>query len=160
MLNYYFGSRDRLVAAVVEERLMPAILAQKDRIAPMLAGNSATLIREFVAGLHEAIQRHPWLPALWVREVLSEGGKLRDVFLDRIGPALPRPLVEKFQAGQAAGELNAELDPRLLFVSLIGLTMVPFATAPLWRQVFKADEIQPDRMLSHTLALLERGIKA
>jgi TetR/AcrR family transcriptional regulator len=159
MLNYYFGTRERLVEAVVEERLLPAIAEQRDRLVPVLEGDSRTLAERFVAGLHTTIERHPWLPALWVREVLTEGGELRHVFLERIGPVLPQPLVERFAAGQARGEISRELDPRLLFVSLIGLTMLPFAAAPLWRQVFDAEDINSERMLSHTLALLAGGLK-
>lgn len=160
MLNYYFGSRERLVEAVVEERLLPAIAEQKERLGPLLDGHSCTLARGFVAGLHATVERHPWLPALWVREVLTEGGQLRHVFLERIGPVLPKPLVERFAAGQARGEIDPSLDPRLLFVSLIGLTMLPFAAAPLWRQVFDAQDVGSEQMLAHTLALLDGGIEA
>jgi len=46
----------------------------------------------------------------------------------------------------------------LLFVSLIGLTMLPFAAAPVWRKVFDADDIDSNRMLAHTLALLNQGV--
>jgi AcrR family transcriptional regulator len=160
MLNYYFGSRERLVDAVVEERLLPAIGELQQQLAPLLAGPSGALARGFVAGLHATIERHPWLPALWVREILAEGGQLRHVLREQIGPVIPRPLVERFAAGQASGEINREIDPRLLFVSLIGLTMLPFAAAPIWRKVFGAEDIDSARMLAHTLALLDGGLAA
>lgn len=159
MWNYYFGSRDRLVEAVVNERLLPVIAALRVRLASQADGDCATLIATFVRGLHETIPQHPWLPGLWVREVLSEGGQLRSVFMERVAPELPRPLAARFAQGQADGELNASLDPRLLFVSLIGLTMLPFAAAPLWRRAFDATDIEPSDMLSHTLALLSQGIQ-
>jgi TetR/AcrR family transcriptional regulator len=160
MWNYYFGSRDRLVDAVVNERLIPVLEAQKARLAHLADRDCASLIQAFVRGLHATVDQHPWLPGLWVREVLSEGGQLRTVFTDRFASELPQPLARRFAQGQADGELNPALDPRLLFVSLIGLTMVPFAAAPVWRRVFDADDIDSSDMLNHTLALLTRGIGA
>jgi hypothetical protein len=98
------------------------------------------------------------LPGLWVREVLTDGGQLRELLTERFAAQIPRPLAERFAQGQADGELNTALDPRLLFVSLIGLTMLPFAAAPVWRKAFKAADIDGSQMLAHTLALLQRGI--
>jgi TetR/AcrR family transcriptional regulator len=160
MWNYYFGSKDRLVEAVVEERLIPVLENQKARLLDLADRDCPALIAAFVSGIHTAVARHPWLPGLWVREVLSEGGQLRSVFTDRFAAELPQPLARRFAQGQANGELNPALDPRLLFVSLIGLTMVPFAAAPIWRRVFDADDIGSADMLNHTLALLTRGIGA
>jgi AcrR family transcriptional regulator len=159
MWNYYFGSRERLVEAVVAERLLPVLDSLKHRLAPRIHDDCESLISVFVEGMHEEIESHPWLPGLWVREVLSEGGQLRTVFLGRVASEMPRPLARRFAKGQADGELNPSLDPRLLFVSLIGLTMLPFAAAPLWRRVFDADDIGAADMLEHTLALLTRGIR-
>ena len=158
MLNYYFGSKDRLVDAVVAERLMPVLADVKARLAEVGDQDSVTMVTTFVKGMYAAIEQHPWLPSLWVREVLSEGGRLRDVFVRRIAPELPRPFTERLAEGQARGEVNRSLEPRFLFVSLIGLTMFPFAAAPIWRKVFAADDIGTGKMLEHTLALLTEGI--
>lgn len=158
MLNYYFGSKERLVEAVVAERLLPVLDTLKQRLAPQFERDCASLIAAFVRGMHEIIEQHPWLPGLWVREVLSDGGRLRTVFLDRVASEMPQPLVRRFAKGQADGELNDSLDPRLLFVSLIGLTMFPFAAAPVWRRVFDAGDIEISDMQAHALALLTGGI--
>jgi len=158
MLNYYFGSKDRLVDAVLEERLLPLLESQRQRLESDFDGSCASLIEKFIRGLHEMIAGHPWLPGLWVREVLSDGGQFRSVFTDRFASRLPRPLAERFARGQIEGQLNDALDPRLLFVSLIGLSLMPFAAAPIWRRVFDADDISAEDMLEHTLALLSGGI--
>jgi len=68
-------------------------------------------------------------------------------------------LARRFAAAQARGALNPDLDPRLLVVSLIGLTMLPHAAAPLWRGIFANPEIGNDALVNHTLALLERGLE-
>ena len=68
-------------------------------------------------------------------------------------------LAQKFAAAQARGALNPGLDPRLLVVSLIGLTLLPYAAAPIWRGVFANPQIGDDALITHTLALLKGGME-
>jgi hypothetical protein len=67
-------------------------------------------------------------------------------------------MATRFAAAQRAGDINPQLDPRLLVVSLVGLTLFPAAGAPIWRQMFQADDIDADAMRDHTIALLDRGL--
>ena len=158
LLHYYFGDKAQLQQAVVEERLMPAFASLRE---PLLrADDVAALIAGFVRGIGDLVARHPWLPSLWVREVLCEGGALRELLLTRIAPQLPHVLAQRFAAAQRDGELNPDLDPRLLVVSLVGLTLFPAAGAPIWRQFFEADDLDADALRDHTIALLDRGIGA
>jgi TetR/AcrR family transcriptional regulator len=106
------------------------------------------------------VANHPWLPPLWVREVLCEGGALREVLFNQAIPNLPQLLAQRFSQAQADGRLNADLDPRLLVVSLVGLTLFPAAGAPIWQRMFGAEGLGADVMLKHTLALLDRGAVA
>ena len=159
LLHYYFGDKGQLRQAVIDERLMPAI--GNVGVALTSAGDDpAGLIASFVRGIGDAVARHPWLPSLWVREVLCEGGALRDLLVDRIGPQIPQRLAQRFAAAQRAGALNPGLDPRLLVVSLVGLTLFPAASAPVWGRVFDTNGIDADALRDHTLALLERGLGA
>jgi AcrR family transcriptional regulator len=157
MLHYYFGDKSRLVEALVHERLLPALSPLRARL-EQAGGEPRVLIDTFVRGIGEVVMRHPWLPPLWVREVLCEGGALRDVLFAQAVPGVPQLLARRFAAAQAEGRLNADLDPRLLVVSLVGLTLFPAAGAPIWRRAFDADELGPDVMSRHTLALLGHGI--
>ena len=158
LLHYYFGDRQQLLDAVVAERVMPAFLSVRERLAR--AGvDVGDIVAAFVCGVTDAIARHPWWPQLWVREVLCEGGALRDLLVQRIAPDIARLLAGRFAAAQAAGRLNADLDPRLLLPTLVGLTMFPAAGAPIWRQVFDADDLGLDDVRGHALALLDRGLE-
>ena len=157
LLNYYFGSKLALRDAVFEERLMPAVKTLREHVAQ--AGDDAhAMARSFVRGVFGILQAHPWFPALWVREVLCEGGALRELLLSRIGPELPHMLAGRFADAQRRGELNPALDPRLLVVSIIGLTLFPAAGAPIWRQIFQAD-LSMDDLANHALALLGHGME-
>jgi AcrR family transcriptional regulator len=157
MVNYYFGSKEQLLGAVVDERLMPVVGILRERL-EAAGDDPRALVTGFVHGMHAAVARYPWLPSLWVREVLSENGALRDLLITRISPQVPRVLAERLAGAQRNRILNADLDPRLLVVSLVGLTMFPLAAAPIWRRVFDAADIDDDALLRHTLALLDRGL--
>lgn len=162
LLHYYFGGKaapmDALIAAVIEEKLMPVMQSLRD---PLLqAGDDPkTLVRGFVRSVIATALAHPWLPQLWVREVLHEGGGLRRLMFDRIGPLLPHLLAQRFAQLQAEGRLNPRLDPRLLVPSLIGQTMFMAASAPIWRGVFDAGDVGADALCDHVLALLESGLE-
>jgi AcrR family transcriptional regulator len=159
MLHYYFGDKAQLTAALVDERLLPALGPLRARIEA--AGDGpAELIAACVHGVGAMVAVNPWVPALWVREVLCEGGALREVLFERLIPELPQLLAKRFAAAQAAGMLNPDLDPRLLVVSLIGLTMFPAASAPIWRRMFAAGDLDADALARHTIALLDHGVEA
>lgn len=159
MLHYYFGDKPRLVQALVEERLLPALAPLRVQL-ERAGDDPRVLIETFVRGIGEVVARHPWLPPLWVREVLCDGGALREVLFAQAVPGVPQLLARRFAAAQADGRLNADLDPRLLVVSLVGLTLFPAAGAPIWRRAFGAEGLGPEAMLRHTLALLDRGAGA
>jgi AcrR family transcriptional regulator len=158
LLHYYYGDKAQLVEALVEDRMLPAFGAVRARVAA--AGDDiADTVAAFVCGLTEAMKAHPWWPQLWVREVLCEGGALRDLLLTRIASDLARTIAGRFAAAQARGELNADLDPRLLMTSLVGLTLLPAAGAPIWRALFEADDLGLDDVRRHAIALLDRGLE-
>lgn len=158
LLHYYFGDKLQLQQAVIDETLLPIFAAMREPL--LLAGDDiAALVAGFVTGIGRIVTQHPWFPSLWVREVLCEGGALRDVLFNQIGPQLPQMMAKKFEAAKMRGEINADLDPRLLMVSLVGLTLFPAAGAPIWRRLFAADDLDFDALRLHTLALLDRGLE-
>ena len=159
LVHYYFGDKAQLQEAVVAERLLPVVAQMRAPVMQAGEGDVAALVAGFVHGIAGVVQQHPWLPTLWVREILCEGGALRDMMISQVGPLLPKMMAGRFAAAQQAGQLNPDLDPRLLMVSLIGLTMFPMASAPIWRQLFGADDIDFNDLRRHTLVLLDRGLE-
>ena len=159
LLHYYFGDKEQLLRAVIDERLLPVFGAIRAEIL-RVDGDVAGLVAGFVRGVTDAVERHPWLPPLWVREVLCEGGALRELLFHSLLPQLPQLLARKFAQAQREGGLNPDLDPRLLVASLVGLTLFPAAGAPIWRRLFEADDIDARAMRDHAIALLDRGLEA
>jgi TetR/AcrR family transcriptional regulator len=157
LVNYYFGSKEHLLDAFIAERVTPIVGSLRDSL--LAAGNDPReLLAAFVRGIHDVVARFPWWPSLWVREVLNEKGALRDTLHNVIAPQVTLLLRNSLVAAQKRGAISADLDPRLLVVSLVGLTMFPLAAEHIWRRVFPAGDIDRDVLLRHTLALLDHGI--
>jgi len=156
MVHYYFGSKERLLEAFITERILPEIATLGASV--RAAGEDPrALIAAFVRGLHAAVVRRPWLPALWIREVIGEHGALREMLFEHVAERVPRVLVQRFAALQKEGAVSADLDPRLLVVSLVGLTLFPLAAQPIWRRLLDAHDVDVAALERHTLALLDHG---
>lgn len=157
LVHYYFGSKEQLLDAFVAERIEPVVQALRESL--LAAGDDPrALLAAFVRGMHGLVERFPWWPQLWVREVLTENGALREVLHNLIAPQVTQLLAQSLVAGQKRGAMSADLDPRLLVVSLVGLTLFPLAAEPIWRRVFPAGDLDREVLERHTLALLDHGL--
>lgn len=159
LLHYYFDDAAGLCDAVITERLMPVFHEIRDAVLGLPDASLRDVLAAFIDVICAQIVRHSWLPPLWIREVVSEGGSLRDLLVTRLAPQMAGVLAERFAREQAAGRLNAALDPRLLMVSVIGLTLFPASGMPIWRQILGSDDLDIDNVRTHALALLERGLE-
>ena len=131
---------------------MFAALCQRNGFAEMEFGRVVAAGR---AGGASRLVMQPLLPS----EVATAQFYIFDGCLVAAHGLRPVALAGRFAAAQQAGQLNPDLDPRLLMVSLIGLTMFPMASAPIWRQLFGADDIDFNDLRRHTLVLLDRGLE-
>jgi TetR/AcrR family transcriptional regulator len=157
LVNYYYGSKEQLLDAFIAERVVPAVQVLRDNL--LAAGDEPrALLAAFVRGIHGVVERYPWWPAIWVREVLSEKGALRDMMQKIIAPQVTQLLARSLVEAQKRGAISADLDPRLLVVSLVGLTMFPLAAEHIWRRIFPASDIDRGVLLRHTLALVDHGL--
>lgn len=158
LMNYYFGSKSKLLDIVIEERLMPLI----NNLHEWLSADNESLdemIEHFARLIMENVRENPWLPSLWIREILTEGGMLRDMMIRRIIPMVVLRFSDRMQEAQRKGQISADLDPRLTEISLIGLLLLPFATAPLWNEIYGDHfELDYDRTLKHAVSLYKRGL--
>ena len=157
MVHYYFKTRDQLLDVLIDERFMPLRTAlggafQDNPDDPVAA------ITQLARRLVDIAIEYPWFPPLWIREVISEGGLLKQRMHARFGNAHRLELLDCIAKWQKAGRLNAGLEPSLVFLSLLGLTILPLATSrewrndPLWRQVSAHD------IARHAIALLVQGV--
>lgn len=152
MVHYYFSNRDRLLDAVVQERLREIVtgvwspVVETTEVVPMLRG--------LVQRILTATELHPWLPSLWLREVVSEGGRLRERLMRILPFESVRHLIGTVAGAQRRGEVSPRLEPRLVLLSVIGLTFLPLATIRLWRALPMLQGVEREDVARHAEALL------
>ncbi|KND61805.1 Transcriptional regulator, TetR family [Candidatus Burkholderia verschuerenii] len=156
MVHYYFKTREQLLDMLIDERFAP-LRTELARIFSDPDAEPADTLRAFVEALAATVDRHPWFAALWVREVISEGGLLRQRMAARFGEGNKDRAVERIAAWQRDGKLNPELDPSLVFMSLFGLTVLPLATAR-WRDQGERT-LTTEGIARYAVALLMHGIR-
>lgn len=122
MLYHYFGSKDGLFRAVLRQRLaersptsMPA------RLGP-----------ERLADLQDRLAAQPDYVRLLMWEAL-ERGRRRPLEEEEARRAVLAEWVDVVRAGQASGELRADLDPAQLVLTELGVALVPLAFPQLAR---------------------------
>lgn len=174
LVHYYFTNREKLLDAVVDERLAPAA----DFVWSPTAGNASVyglgvsakaptpsdtadlfaVVQEFVSRLFDVTERMPWLPALWLREIVNEGGLLRE----RMQKRIPLENIQRFGSrvaqAQQEGSINPELEAFLLFNSILALVMLPLATSKIWQSVRGLPALDRDVLRRHVSALLSGGM--
>jgi AcrR family transcriptional regulator len=156
MVHYYFKTRDQLLDVLIDERFVP-LRAELGRAFADSQAEPADALRAFAEGLVDVAERHPWFATLWVREVISEGGLLRQRIAERFGDANQKASIERIERWQKEGKLNPHLEPSLLFVSLFGLTVLPLAVTYKWAED-KGRVPKRDQIARHAVALLMHGI--
>src|ERR1700680_1651882 len=109
LVHYYFTNREKLLDAVVDERLAPAAEFVWRPAAEDTASDPFALVHEFVARLFDVTDRMPWLPPLWLREIVNEGGLLRERMLRRI----PFDNIKRFGSRVALAQQEGTINPEL-----------------------------------------------
>lgn len=102
----------------------------------------------------------PWLAPLWVREVASEGGALREKLIRRVDTVKQARYRACIEAGQKRGEVNPDLQPQLMFLAIMGLTMLPLSVIKSWEKIPIIGKLTPKDLEKHVVALLKHGLSA
>ncbi|AIQ99111.1 TetR family transcriptional regulator [Pluralibacter gergoviae] len=156
MLHYYFSSRDALVEQLLEERFMPL----RERIGAIFLqhpDDPVSAFTQMVRVLAELADGNAWFAPLWMQEMSGGVPVLRQKMSERVGDESYRLMLARIADWQAAGRLNPDLTPALLFPSLISLVLVPFARA---RNDERIRSISPEQIVSHALAMIGQGLRA
>jgi AcrR family transcriptional regulator len=157
MVHYYFKDRERLLDAVVDERFMRFVAHVWEPV--RLEADALEMIRRIVERALDGIEKMPWVPSTWVREVLNEGGLLRERMLRRLPFEKARLLGRAIARGQVDGSLNPEVDPMLAVSSTIGLVMLHMATIKTWAKAFHREPLSKRALQRHITGLLLDGLR-
>ncbi len=156
MVHYYFKTRNQLLDAFVTERISPLIF----QVWEPVTGKEENPL-EVIQGLIRRILiigRIPWFPRIWIREIANEGGLLSK----KVMKCIPHKKIEHFkkciESAQKQGILNQHIEPGLLVMSMISMTMLPLATANIWTKMPEFKHVGIDGLNRHIKALLMHGM--
>jgi AcrR family transcriptional regulator len=159
-IHYHFGDKLGLYRAMLEAAVAPMEEALR-RLGGASPGTDVDLAK--IIGLYgRMLAANPWLPALIVQEVLTEGGPFRELFIEQFAGRLAPLLVAIAQRDQAAGTIRGDVEPRLAALSAISLAVFPFLALPVTSRVFglSADGEAVERLTAQTARVLMEGIGA
>ena len=157
MVHYYFKTRDQLIDVLIDERFIPL----RGALAGAFHENSddpAAAITELARRLVAMAGDYPWFPSLWVREVISEGGLLKQRMNERFGDTKQKASLARIAKWQKEGRLNPDIEPSLLFLSILGLTILPLAASNAWRNDPARSRLTADDIARHAVALITSGV--
>ena len=155
MVHYYFGNKDALLHAALEQSLEPLAKA----IATMKQSSEAPL-QQMVSLMLAAFSAKPSLPVLMTREALLPGGVVQRYFMETFAPRLGGALPEILRGEQRSGRIRADLDPRIVTQMLLGLCAFPFISQSMAGPVLGVsyDANGFAELKRHIIELLEKGL--
>lgn len=156
MLHYYFKTREQLLDVLIDERYMP-VRASMGGAFEMHPNDPVSALTALTQKFIDASLEHPWFAPLWIREVLSETGLLKQRIDARFGTKEREAAQVWIRKWQDEGRLNPDIEPEFLFISLFGLTLLPVAR--LQNDLSSGStSLTSERLSRHIAALLKSGV--
>lgn len=151
LLHYYFGTKEKLYRAVLEN-LFQQLVVTLDLALAHPDSPRITLLR-YIDHHFEFLYRHRHYPCLLQREVMSGGPFLRTIAQRYFRP-LQRRLARLLRAGIRRSEFRP-VDIQNTIVSLIGISVFYFAAAPVLKHLLGEDPYCQRRVAARKRAILD-----
>lgn len=157
MVNYYFGSKQGLYLAMVDD-----VLQSLQGDLTRLGEQDDFSVAEFTNSYCRLLARNPWWPNFLVREVLFSEGEIREAVLDKFAAVFAPQLLANIIREQSSGHYRHDLDPRLTLLSLMGMTVFPFLAGPALKTIMNMEmtEELAGELASHNARLFLEGVVA
>lgn len=155
MVNYYFGSKQGLYLAMVEQMISSMETALAD-----LPAQSGQSVSAFAEAYMQLLAANPWWPNFIVREVLFGKEQFRRQIVERFDRSLARHLLGGIRAAVAGGAYRQDLDPALAAWSLMGMMVFPFLSSPIAENLLhtRAGKENVRQLIDHTNRLFLHGV--
>jgi AcrR family transcriptional regulator len=165
MVAYYFKNRDNLIDTVVKERIIPMFL---NTWKINWQADEREVLLELHRGIMKTAAANPFFLPLWSREIVNESGCLRIPLIKNMKqlaaqhtdtPSVFSILAECVRRGQKKGYINKDIVPEMVFMNLVGSTLVLLLMKDVWATAFdlKAGD---EAAVKHIQTSILRGILA
>lgn len=159
MVHYYFGGRSGLLDALMEERILPGICELWQSLDGHCLDDPQAFLVSILDRVLAKVDNIPVLPQLWVREILTDGGVLRDRLLEKLRAENTQPkILEAVRNAQRKKLVSDGICPGLFIPSVVGAIMLPLAASGLIRKLPWNQDFTRADLRRHILTLLLHGI--
>ncbi|HKD64468.1 MAG TPA: TetR/AcrR family transcriptional regulator [Candidatus Acidoferrales bacterium] len=151
MLYYYFGDKQRLHRAVLEN-----LFRQLRKVVYTPSSPEATpreRLRDWLNGYFGFLATHPNYPRLVQREAMDVTPKIEWIAREYFKPFM-KHLTAVIAEGIVSGEFR-EVDPHQVAFTMLGATAFYFASAPVMKQIVGRDLLAPAALEARRKALLD-----
>lgn len=159
MIHYHFSNREQLLDAVTVERILPFVHALHAPLHTDDMSDPAAILHAMADCLLDHVFQHSWLAPMWLSDVGSTSGEL----CQRIMPHVPfdrvNQLTAAIAAAQARGTINQNLQPHLIFMSMVGLILLPFASLDDCRSLHPGADFSNDALRRHAKAAVDNLLR-
>lgn len=152
LVNYYFGSKEGLVNAALDDALaeLQQVLQSVHASEGTLAEKMANLVREPILALGE--RRH--LPRLIIGQVLLERGKRADRYIAAMGVSYLEAVEALVEEGIRSGTFR-QVDARSLVYSFAAIPAFYFLMAPVIERVLGEEAVSAGAVESFAEAVAD-----
>ena len=145
MLHYYFRSKDKLYHEIVKQTLN--FMIPKLVKAIEYEGTFWEKIEKLINTYIDTLSEHPDIPFF----IIAELSQKRERFIEELkNKSVHFPTAQKFMMEMmnemAQGNIK-EFPPIQLFLNIIGMTVFPFMTKPVFQTIFEVPEKDFDEMM-------------
>ena len=160
LVNYYFGSKDELFEAIIEE-VASGLVDRLQSIADH-DGTPEERFRAFLSQMIHSLAEHPFAPRLMAEFVIFPDDERTDRFALEYGRPNIESLAQVVRDGVGAGVFR-EVPPRYLVPAVLGTCIFYFLGAPGLRRMLDFEPLDPqsvDEYAAHASELLLHGFAA
>ena len=155
MVHYHFANRDQLLDAVASERIKPFLDVMWGLITPDSLKDPAKVLRDTADCIFDHCQRLPWLAPLWLADTASPNGELGQRVMQILPVDKIQQLTEGIKAAQAAGKLDPRLQAEMIFMSMVGVVLLPFATLDNCCKVHPNADFSTEALRHHVMCSVD-----
>jgi TetR/AcrR family transcriptional regulator len=141
LLYYYFPDKERLYHAVLERRLGNAAREMASQLSPGMPPLDA--LDRLLRGYARLMQSAPNLPRLLARELADHEAAHALPLIREISAGLFQRICDVIRAGQSAGSIRPDLDPRFTAISLVSQMAWFFVAQPAVSRMLGHEGVVP-----------------
>jgi AcrR family transcriptional regulator len=155
MVNYYFGGKQGLYLAMVDE-----VFESLESKMAGLSDNAEFSITGFSHSYCLLLAENPWWPNFVAREILFGEGETKEEVLQRFSKMIAPKLSHAISQEVESGNYRKDLNPELTIMSLLGMIIFPFLAAPMIERVYgmTLDESMANKLSTHNVELFMNGV--